>query len=190
MKIVKIENSIVTETRNIRPADCERDKETREPVPPEGWERAVGATGIGWHRTAPGRFAPPPPDQRAAQIDPDTHVVVNVSFFGPGPLPDGWTECPTSAGIGWTEQNGEFLPPAPEPVPEPTFEERVAAERAWRNRELAAIDVEINKREDVGEGANAWRQYRAHLREWPAHAEFPDSDYRPFAPTGGNGAPY
>lgn len=57
-------------------------------------------------------------------------------------------------------------------------------ERQWRNKELNRADNELNKVQDgVGVGTvSVWRAYRVLLRNWPAHASFPNPDYRPLAP--------
>lgn len=63
-------------------------------------------------------------------------------------------------------------------LPEGTNE---AIERAWRDSELAIADIELNKVQD-GRGiglVSDWRDYRNELRNWPEHAGFPNSSYRP-----------
>jgi len=61
------------------------------------------------------------------------------------------------------------------------FEKNSDSERIWRNDELLICDIEINKAEDLSGNFNAlnWRAYRQELRDWPAHADFPDSSKHP-----------
>lgn len=68
--------------------------------------------------------------------------------------------------------------------PAPTAEQIASVERDWRNGELDRADIELNKVQDgVGVGTvAAWREYRCALRDWPAHAMFPDSAHRPVSP--------
>lgn len=68
--------------------------------------------------------------------------------------------------------------------PTPTLEQLVSIERAWRDSELYRADIELNKVQDgMGAGSVAsWREYRCLLRDWPEHASFPDSSFRPVAP--------
>lgn len=74
--------------------------------------------------------------------------------------------------------------PAWVPIPPQTTAEAASAERVWRNDELLAADIELNKVQDgVGVGTvAAWREYRCALRDWPDHAMFPDSAHRPVSP--------
>lgn len=52
--------------------------------------------------------------------------------------------------------------------------ERLAAEvRAERNIKLVNADIEINRLEDAGNNANAWRAYRVWLRNVPQQSGFP-----------------
>lgn len=68
--------------------------------------------------------------------------------------------------------------------PPPTPEQLASVERSWRDGELARADIELNKVQDgMGIGTVAsWREYRCLLRDWPEHASFPDSSFRPVAP--------
>ena len=68
--------------------------------------------------------------------------------------------------------------------PEPTPEQLVAIERAWRDGELDRADIELNKVQDgMGTGTvSAWREYRCLLRNWPENEFFPDSTKRPVSP--------
>ncbi len=59
---------------------------------------------------------------------------------------------------------------------------RIQQERDWRDAQLSASDIEINKRTDLGQNALAWRAYRIALRNWPEHANFPDPAFRPNPP--------
>lgn len=63
-------------------------------------------------------------------------------------------------------------------------EKQAAAEREWRDAEIARSDIELLKVQDgMGIGTvTAWREYRCSLRDWPIHADFPDSTKRPVAP--------
>ena len=67
---------------------------------------------------------------------------------------------------------------------QPSTEQLEAEERAWRDEELKRADIELNKVQDgVGVGVvGDWREYRCLLRDWPEHASFPDSEFRPVAP--------
>ena len=56
-------------------------------------------------------------------------------------------------------------------------------ERAWRNKELARADIELNKAQDGGGGVvSDWRDYRNALRNMPEHSDFPSNIARPIAP--------
>lgn len=71
------------------------------------------------------------------------------------------------------------------PMPPPTDEAIIYAERAWRNGELLRADIELNKVQD-GSGVgtvSAWREYRNSLRDWPESKDFPSIESRPKAPT-------
>ena len=63
-------------------------------------------------------------------------------------------------------------------------EDAIDAERSWRNSELARADIELNKVQDGGGTGTVgdWRDYRNELRDWPEHANFPDSTKRPVTP--------
>ena len=76
---------------------------------------------------------------------------------------------------------GEWVDDGPKPIP---TEHLIFLEKSWRNSELVRADVELNKVQDgVGVGTvTAWRAYRCELRDWPDHANFPDSASRPLAP--------
>lgn len=54
-------------------------------------------------------------------------------------------------------------------------------ERLWRDAELSKVDIEVNKATDEGGimAGSSWRTYRILLRDWPEHAEFPNSEFRP-----------
>lgn len=69
-------------------------------------------------------------------------------------------------------------------LPPPTDEELAAAERTWRDGELARADIGLNKVQDgMGSGTvTAWREYRCQLRTWPENPAFPDTELRPIAP--------
>jgi len=68
--------------------------------------------------------------------------------------------------------------------PEVTQEQLESIERAWRDKELARADIELNKVQDgVGTGSvSAWREYRVALRNLPEHELFPSEQARPVAP--------
>jgi hypothetical protein len=55
-------------------------------------------------------------------------------------------------------------------------------ERDWRNAELARADIQINRLADAGGDAQAWRNYRVALRDWPESQGFPQAELRPEAP--------
>lgn len=78
---------------------------------------------------------------------------------------------------GW--KLGEYAVQDDTPTPE-------ALERAWRDAELKRADVELLKVQDgmpnLG-NVSDWRKYRVALRNWPNDSKFPDSEYRPVAPT-------
>lgn len=78
-----------------------------------------------------------------------------------------------------------------EPTP-PGAEELAAAERVWRDRQLAATDPLVSRhRDEVEEGASTsitteqyseLQGYRRLLRDWPQGDQFPLIDHRPLAP--------
>lgn len=47
---------------------------------------------------------------------------------------------------------------------------------------LAAADIEVNKREDIGEDASGWRKYRQALRDLPRQGGFPENVEWPTTP--------
>lgn len=58
-----------------------------------------------------------------------------------------------------------------------------ASEREWRNAELAKVDIQVNRRIDADDpSASSWKGYRVALRDWPDHADFPNSLKRPVSP--------
>ena len=63
-------------------------------------------------------------------------------------------------------------------------QDAIDAERLWRDGELARVDIEIRKAEDLLEAFDAtnFRRYAVLLRDWPEHANFPDPDFRPTSP--------
>lgn len=76
--------------------------------------------------------------------------------------------------------------------PQVSPEEAVAAERVWRDGQLASTDGVISRHRDEVEGGAATtltpeqyialQQYRQALRNWPEYGEFPLIDHRPPAP--------
>lgn len=57
-----------------------------------------------------------------------------------------------------------------------------AVERAWRNRELDAADIKVNRLEDAGASALEWRAYRVLLCDMPQQDADPLKWKRPQAP--------
>lgn len=53
--------------------------------------------------------------------------------------------------------------------------------RFWRDEQLHAADIKVNKLEDAGEDAKLWRAYRVELRNWPATKDFPET--KPVVPS-------
>lgn len=76
--------------------------------------------------------------------------------------------------------------------PQVSPEEAAAAERAWRDGQLAATDGVVSRHRDEVEGGaattltpeqySALQAYRQALRNWPESGEFPLIDHRPLAP--------
>jgi hypothetical protein len=56
------------------------------------------------------------------------------------------------------------------------LEDKIAAERSWRDSELAKADIELSKVQDGrGNGlVSDWRDYRIELREYPEAKDFPN----------------
>ncbi|AZZ75280.1 phage tail protein [Pseudomonas sp. RU47] len=77
--------------------------------------------------------------------------------------------------------------------PAPTAEVLAAAERVWRDRQLAATDPLVSRhRDEVEEGGSTsitpeqyteLQGYRRLLRDWPQGDQFPLAEHRPPAPT-------
>jgi len=70
--------------------------------------------------------------------------------------------------------------------PLPIDDELYEGERFWRNGELTRSDIHLYKVQDSDSkatgGVAEWRTYRKALRDWPAHTNFPDKQFRPQAP--------
>ncbi|MBK5343117.1 phage tail protein [Pseudomonas sp. TH49] len=76
--------------------------------------------------------------------------------------------------------------------PAPSSEVLAAAERVWRDRQLAATDPLVSRhRDEVEEGGSTsitpeqyteLQGYRRLLRDWPQGEQFPLIDHRPIAP--------
>ncbi|MHB2246442.1 phage tail protein [Pseudomonas fitomaticsae] len=76
--------------------------------------------------------------------------------------------------------------------PPPSAEALAAAERVWRDRQLAATDPLVSRhRDEVEEGGPTsitpeqyaeLHGYRRLLRDWPQGEQFPLVDHRPLAP--------
>lgn len=56
------------------------------------------------------------------------------------------------------------------------LEDKIAAERSWRDSALDKADVELNKvQDDRGTGlVSDWRDYRNELRDYPEAVDFPN----------------
>lgn len=77
--------------------------------------------------------------------------------------------------------------------PAPSAEVLAAAERVWRDRQLAATDPLVSRhRDEVEEGGSTsitpeqyteLQGYRRLLRDWPQGDQFPLAEHRPPAPT-------
>lgn len=77
--------------------------------------------------------------------------------------------------------------------PAPSAEVLAAAERVWRDRQLAATDPLVSRhRDEVEEGGSTsltpeqyteLQGYRRLLRDWPQGEQFPLAEHRPPAPT-------
>ncbi|VVM54786.1 hypothetical protein PS655_00978 [Pseudomonas fluorescens] len=77
--------------------------------------------------------------------------------------------------------------------PAPSAEIQAAAERVWRDRQLAFTDPLVSRhRDEVEEGASTsitpeqyaeLQGYRRLLRDWPQGEQFPLAEHRPPAPT-------
>ncbi|MBK5339775.1 tail fiber assembly protein [Pseudomonas sp. TH49] len=77
--------------------------------------------------------------------------------------------------------------------PPPSAEVLAAAERVWRDRQLAATDPLVSRhRDEVEEGGSTsitpeqyteLQGYRRLLRDWPQGDQFPLAEHRPPAPT-------
>lgn len=76
--------------------------------------------------------------------------------------------------------------------PPPSAEVLAAAERVWRDRQLASTDPLVSRhRDEVEEGGSTsitpeqyaeLQGYRRLLRDWPQGEQFPLIDHRPIAP--------
>ncbi|WP_305955836.1 MULTISPECIES: phage tail assembly chaperone [Pseudomonas] len=86
----------------------------------------------------------------------------------------------------------EFGDPILVDRPPPSAEVLAAAERVWRDRQLAATDLLVARhRDEVEEGGSTsitpkqyaeLQGYRRLLRDWPQGEQFPLVDHRPLAP--------
>lgn len=60
-------------------------------------------------------------------------------------------------------------------------------ERLWRNNQWPDADIGLFKAQEGASTAvgttQGWINYKNALRDWPQHANFPDSAYRPQPPT-------
>jgi len=96
------------------------------------------------------------------------------------------------------ERGGRVVPgaggiPKSAPPVALTEDERETKERVWRDAELQASDGVVTRHRDqldVGSPTTltaaqygALQEYRARLRDWPEHKEFPDPSSRPIAPS-------
>ena len=82
----------------------------------------------------------------------------------------------------WVEFTPEEIKPTKAELKEANTVADITRERGWREEELFYADVQINIREDDGEDASAWREYRKKLRAWPENKNFPKEKYRPKRP--------
>lgn len=98
-----------------------------------------------------------------------------------------WVPCPKSVGIDWIHAGGVFSPP-----PALSLEALAAAERVWRNGELASHEWWVTRHRDeqaIGgattlssEQFSELLAYRKQLRDWPQGQGFPKSKGRPTGP--------
>jgi hypothetical protein len=98
-----------------------------------------------------------------------------------------WKPCPANVAMGWSYSGGKFA--APEGV---TTEVLAAAERFWRDGELASNEWLVARHRDeldmgevttlLGEQFASLLVYRKRLRDWPEGSAFPESAGRPVAP--------
>lgn len=99
---------------------------------------------------------------------------------------DGNLHVPDAPGNRYREAVQQWIVDGNTPEPFRTVEEQAAydaqQERQWRDGELQRADIEILKLQDVAGDCSAWCQYRIALRDWPAHADFPDATKRPVSP--------
>lgn len=97
-----------------------------------------------------------------------------------------WAECPPETAVGWRYDAGEFA----EPVPSEAW--RVAAERSWRDGELARMVWLRDRHRDQLEISYPTTltpaqftdllTYMQALRDWPQSPDFPLTEHRPVAP--------
>lgn len=97
-----------------------------------------------------------------------------------------WVECPPETAVGWRYDAGEFAAPVPSAV------WRAAAERSWRDSELARMVWLRDRHRDqleisypatlTPEQFTGLLTYMQALRDWPQSGVFPDPAERPVAP--------
>ncbi|MFJ4193943.1 phage tail assembly chaperone [Pseudomonas sp. NPDC089534] len=101
-------------------------------------------------------------------------------------------EILTGQSAGMVVTADEFGGPILVDRPPPSAEALAAAERVWRDRQLAATDPLVSRhRDEVEDGGSTsitpeqyaeLQGYRRLLRDWPQGGQFPLVDHRPLAP--------
>lgn len=120
----------------------------------------------------------------AAQQLPDHRGIVYRTEDGSqlfhdelGPLPDGLTEIPKPGPLYVWSGDGWVLDVVAE------LEAAHAAERAWRNAQIAATDFLVMPDYPISDARRAeLYAYRQSLRDWPVAGQFPDGEHRPQPP--------
>lgn len=73
------------------------------------------------------------------------------------------------ADIGWEYRDGEFITPAPPPLPEPTPDEILATNTAERDRRLVAATLAIAPLQDAVDLEDATAAETALLKKWKVY---------------------
>lgn len=131
--------------------------------------RYLGATEADPDQQRPGEWLYP---AFSTPHEPPSVAAGRVAVFTPAP-----TERDPHAGVWHVED----LPPAP-PEPAPVEADLAAEARMERDARLRHADHVINRLEDDGEDASAWRRYRSALRKVPELPGFPDAFEWPEVP--------